>query len=153
MVTLFLLPKTCDFRYECMIVIEQGESNDVVVTVTEKTTLPLASAKYLFVFTHQLTGAQNTCIAANISNFRDRYDRFTITESNTEARTTGTLALPNIGEYNYTIYAQLSTSNLDPANADEVVEVGIAQIISGNVPYTDAYEVPRPPKTAYKVPI
>lgn len=136
-----------------MIVIEQGESNDVVVTVTEKTTLPLASAKYLFVFTHQLTGTQNTCIAANISNFRDRYDRFTIVESNTEARTTGTLALPNIGEYNYTIYSQLSTTNLDPAAAYEVVEVGIAQILSGNTPYTDAYEVPRSAKTAYKISI
>lgn len=131
-----------------MIVINQGEVNTVVVTVTEKTTI--SNPKYLFVFLHSLTKTQNTCITADTSQYIDRYNRFLITESTTQSRLTGTLSLPYAGQWEYTIYAQTSTTNLDPTAADEIVETGICTVISGAEPYADTYAVPVNTKPAFK---
>lgn len=135
-----------------MIIITQASANTVVVTVTEKTTVA-APVYYLFSFRHTVTGTNNTCIAVDTSLYVDRYNKFTITESNTQARTSGTLKLEYAGQWSYIIYAQSSSTNLDPSLATEVVEVGLCTVLSGDTPYTDRYTVPTPAKVAHKVTI
>lgn len=103
-----------------MLNITKGVSNELYVTATEKTTI--TGASYLFVFTHALTSEIRAFVLPNTSSFTARYDLFTFTEGSTTQKTLG------YGTHYYKIYAQISTTNLDPELADEEVERGIAYI-------------------------
>lgn len=110
-----------------MVLIEKGQANTVTVTVTEKTTIE--SPTYLFSFTNDLTGLVKTCISENTSTATERYDRFVITEKTSSPNNLiGEITLTNEGFWSYKIYAQESTTNLIPADADELVEQGKARI-------------------------
>lgn len=98
-----------------MKVINQNETNSVVVTATENATL--ASPYWLLVFTSEATNSTNTCICTNLSGYTDRYDKFSVIENDTENRTAGTLSLKPEGTWTLEVYEQSSSSNLDPANA------------------------------------
>jgi hypothetical protein len=101
-----------------MLHITKGQSNTMIVTVTEKTTI--ASPVYLFVFKHSATGVEQEMILADESLHTSRYNQFTFVE--------GGAKVLNVGEHYYTIYAQTSAVNTDPNLADEEVERGIARI-------------------------
>jgi len=97
-----------------MINLVTGEENEITVTVTEKTTIE--NPYYLFYFRHQQSQVDAAVILENISTHTGRYDTFMYTP---ELET---------GTYYYTIYAQESAVNVDPDEADEIVEVGIARV-------------------------
>lgn len=98
----------------------------MTVTLTEKATL--SSPVYLFRFVNKITLQENTCIAADASNYSYRFNRFSIEENSTEDRTAGVLSLPVKGEWTYYVYEQESSGNLDPAKASGVVETGCCKV-------------------------
>jgi hypothetical protein len=94
-----------------MIQITRGQANTVYVTVTELMTL--TNPYILFKFTKESTNEINTVLVTNSSSYTRRYDKFVITESDTEDRLNGTLTL-NGGEWHYEIY-ELSSASLTPS--------------------------------------
>lgn len=112
-----------------MIQITKGIANTVVLTLKEKTTL--TNPKYLFVFKNDQSNVDSKFIAADISTYPDRYNKFVITEKTSSPNPlTGEVTLSLDGFYTYTIYEQTSSTNLNPANATKVVETGKVQVFA-----------------------
>lgn len=87
-----------------MIQLVKGQSKDVIVTLTELTTI--ANAFYLFVFTHETTKAVINVIknsSSDLSQFQYRYNKFTFDSS--------LFINASIGKYTYEVYEQLSSTN------------------------------------------
>lgn len=112
-----------------MIKIQRSTTNPVFLTLSEKTTI--TDPTYLFSFINQTTKVAKNFICDSTSD-TDRGQQFNIVEVGlgTEDLLNGEIKLLSNGTYNYYIYAQSSTSNLDPDDADEMVENGIV-IIDG----------------------
>lgn len=105
---IYLLPKT---------------NNVVALTLTEKSTL--SEPIYLFRFIH-LTGVEAICISADLSLYKSRYNKFILkTIDGTPNRLIGELNLKHGDQYEYIIYEQTSTTNLDYKLATNKVESGI----------------------------
>lgn len=101
-----------------MLQINKQESKFWYLTLTEKTTI--SNPTYLFSLKHRLTAVEYNFILNDSSEYVDRYNKFQITE--------GTTVTLDAGEYEYKIYAQTSPSNINPADADELVEQGIVKV-------------------------
>lgn len=112
-----------------MIKIQRSTTNIVFLTLSEKTTI--TDPTYLFSFINQTTKDAKNFICNSTSD-TDRGQHFNIVEvgSGTEDLLNGEIKLLSNGTYNYYIYAQSSTSNLNPDDANEMVESGIV-IIDG----------------------
>jgi hypothetical protein len=55
----------------------------------------------------------------DISSFKERYNKFLINENTYQFFE---------GEYNYVVYAQTSSSNINPSLANEIVEEGLLKV-------------------------
>lgn len=124
-----------------MIQIQQGQSNDVVLTLSEKATL--TNPVYLFEFRNGFTNTPVYFIAQNVSPHTDRYDEFTITETSVTDDLDplhGIVQLNPAGSWSYTVYEQSSTTNLDPTLTTSVVESGKVQV-NGTADTVYAYEI------------
>jgi hypothetical protein len=98
--------------------------NVVVVTLTEKTTIN--APIYLFRFVSAETNKEYLCISADLSTYKQRYNKFILeTIETTPNPLLGQLQLTLDGQYEYYIYAQHSTTNLDYKLSTELVEQGI----------------------------
>jgi hypothetical protein len=113
-----------------MLLIIKGESKNWYLTLTEKVTI--TNPKFLFSFIHRVTEVETNVLITDISAYTDRYNKFAVTE--------GTTFTLDCGEYNYFVYAQTSTTNLDPLLADELVEEGLLKLLLGDIVTTE-YEV------------
>lgn len=111
-----------------MLLLTRGQDNDVIVTLKENQTLEVPN--FLFVFTNDQTGGVTSCIAANISEFENRYNEFIITEKDSPDNLAGEVSLKNTGFYHYDIYEQNSDTNLNPDNAINLLETGKAKVIA-----------------------
>jgi len=109
-----------------MLKFNKASANTIVVTLKEKTTL--SPVYYLWQFESKQSGVKRYCIATDISQYKDRYNEFVITETSTPTPTNGQISLAEGGEWNYTVYEQSSNSNLNPTGLT-VVERGIAKVI------------------------
>jgi hypothetical protein len=105
-----------------LIKIAKDTVNAVYLTLTEKVTL--SSPKFLFVFQNDITNVYYYFIAADTSSYTYRYNKFSIEEKEDGDPLLGEIELPETGFYNYTIYEQESSTNLDPDNATGIVEIG-----------------------------
>jgi hypothetical protein len=107
-----------------MILLQENTNNIVVLTLTEKTTINAPT--YLFRFVNKQTNVEYVCIQSDTSTFKTRYNKFIITtQSTTPNPLLGQLKLSLGDEYEYYIYAQISTTNLDYKLSNEMVETGI----------------------------
>lgn len=107
-----------------MILLQENTANIVVLTLTEKTTINAPT--YLFRFVNKQTNVEYLCISADTSVYKTRYNKFTITTQNTTPNPLlGQLKLSLGDEYEYYIYAQVSTTNLDYKLSNEMVESGL----------------------------
>jgi hypothetical protein len=122
------LHKTQKNIFKSMIKIIQGQTNIVVLTLKEKTTL--TNPKYLFVFKNDQTNVESKFIADDESQYSDRYNRFAIKEKSNPDPLDGEIRLSLDGFYTYIIYEQISNTNLNPANATKVVETGKVQVFA-----------------------
>ena len=113
-----------------MMRLTKGQTQGVILTLTEKELL--TTPNYLFVFTNRSSNTTVSFIklyATDLSLYKDRFNEFSIT-TNTYFNT----ALN--GQYDYQIYEQVSTSNLNPTGLNEL-ESGIIELIGTPLSYTE----------------
>lgn len=94
-------------------------ANTVCLTLKEKSLI--GTPTYLFEFENNSTHDKYYCIAADTSEYKDRFNLFTITVQTTAPNALlGQLKLPIAGEFEYRVYEQSSTTNLDPTGLNMV---------------------------------
>lgn len=121
-----------------MIQLIKGQTKDVIVTLTELTTL--ANAFYLFVFTHETTKAVINVIknsSSDLSQFKYRYNKFTFAS--------GLFANASIGKYTYSVFEQLSSSNTNITGLN-LIESGKMDLNASATP-TDVFNEYSTPTT------
>ena len=101
-----------------MLQINKGETKNWYLTLSEKTTI--SNPTYLFSITQRQTNTTTNFIAPDTSAFKERYNKFQVTE--------GTTFTVDAGEFLYKVYAQSSPTNLNPELAAELVEEGILKV-------------------------
>lgn len=110
-----------------MQVITKGATNTLYFTLTEKTAL--SSPKFLFEIVNQVDLDPIYFIAADTSQFTNRYNKFTVIERSSNLDyLTGIIKCTNAGQYEYRIWEQSSSTNLNPANATTLLETGIIKV-------------------------
>lgn len=115
-----------------MQLITRNTNSTLIFTLKEKQTL--TSPYFLFEFKFRGDGTTTkTFIASDTSTYSDRYNEFLVTEVNagSEILTSGTVNLQNVGEWHYRIFEQVSSSNLNVANATNELENGIIKVLPG----------------------
>jgi hypothetical protein len=113
-----------------MIRLTKGQTQNIILTLTEKQLL--TNPNYLFVFTNRSANTEVKFVMLNntdISQFKDRYNEFSIV-TNTNFST----ALN--GQYDYDIYEQTSTSNLNPSGLN-LLESGIMELVGTPFNFTE----------------
>ena len=105
-----------------MIYLTKGQTNDLIVTLTEKQTL--SAPNYLFYFINRTSNDVVAFVklnATDTSAHKDRYNKFSV---NATTYFNNKLA----GEWTYYIYEQASTSNVNPDLATGLLETGILRL-------------------------
>lgn len=126
-----------------MQIINKGQNNFLVFTLSEKVTL--SNPYYLFSFKHQVLMSSVNFIASDVSSFPTRFNKFLITETTgTVNLTSGIVSLPETGFYEYAIYEQTSSSNLEIAQTTSLLEIGMVKV-EGTKPVYNEYDAE--PKT------
>ena len=128
--------------------IERLTTNTIYLTLYEKVTI--SDPKFLFNFVSASDeGIEKNFIAQDLQTtamlLEGARNKFQVQEvaSGSESLTMGVVNLQPPGQWNYKIYAQSSSSNLDPDNADELVEQGICFVIGDNgITYNDYTDQP-----------
>ena len=110
--------------------IQKGIDNTVVLTLSEKSTL--LSPEYLIEFTSNLAGSKTSKVVAltDVSDYIESYNKFIITESNTEDLQNSIVYLSPVGKWSYIVYEMESSSprNMNTADAVGIVETGICEV-------------------------
>ena len=112
-----------------MIHLNNSTTSEFAVTLYEKTTL--TNPVYLFHFKNDTSKSDYYCIISDISTHKKRFNLFTFTEGVNDALN-GSLILGKSGYYEYYIYEQTSSTNLDPANSTGLVEQGKMRLMNVN---------------------
>lgn len=107
------------------VLINQNTTNSLTFTLTDMSTL--TSPVYLFQFRNVTEKVSYYCIMADTSLYKDRYNEFVFTEG-TDLPLVGQLILGAGGQYEYFVYEQISTTNLDPTLATGLVESGLMDL-------------------------
>lgn len=113
-----------------MITINKGQSNKVVVTLTEKCTL--TNPLFIFVFTNDTTSDEVTFTADDTSNSKIRFNEFTIVESDTPDVYNGIISLNPQGDWSYKVYETENVSPIDLNDKITMVEEGKVKVIGTN---------------------
>jgi hypothetical protein len=122
-----------------MIHLTKGETNIIVMTLTEKQLL--TNPNYLFVFTNRSSNNVIKFVVLNASDtslYKDRYNEFEIVTNTNFAN-----ALE--GQYTYEVYEQASTSNTSISGLNKL-ETGIMWLSGSTITYnqfttTDTYTI------------
>lgn len=116
-----------------MINLNQNTTTTFVLTLTEKVTI--ATPKYLFHFKNIVENKNYYCIIADTSTYTRRYNDFSFVEGTLDA-INGKLILGAGGQYEYFVYEQSSTTNLDTTTlTDALLETGYMVLDRGNTTY------------------
>jgi hypothetical protein len=113
-----------------MIQLTKGQTQNIILTLTEKQTL--TNPNYLFVFENRSTNTDVKFVKLNntdISSYKDRYNEFSIVVNsyfNTSLN----------GQYTYSVYEQASTSNLNPTGLN-LLETGIMELEGTGISFTE----------------
>jgi hypothetical protein len=125
-------------------VIKDSE-NILTVTVTEKATV--SNPIYLFKFVNQTSNVSYYFISSDTSQFKQRYNKFLLTEKSNANTLNGEVTLGLQGFYDYEIYQTnlANTSGLSSAvdaieNIVKTVEVGVVEVLFDTEEYAK-YEV------------
>jgi hypothetical protein len=113
-----------------MIRLTKGQTQNIILTLTEKQLL--TNPNYLFVFTNRSANTEVKFVMLNntdISQYKERYNEFSII-TNTNFSTSLN------GQYDYDIYEQTSTSNLNPAGLN-LLESGIMELVGTPFNFTE----------------
>ena len=117
-----------------MISFQKNIANNVVVTLTENSTV--TNPIYLFNFVSQQTLKEYYFIASDISNYKQRYNKFVVTEKPSPNTLSNEVDLGKEGFYDYYIYqtSLANTTGLVTANdaipfITKEVENGLVDLI------------------------
>ena len=122
-----------------MIHLTKGETNIIVMTLTEKQLL--SNPNYLFVFTNRSSNCEVKFIKLNATDtslYKNRYNEFSIV--------TNTYFKNQLeGQYTYEVYEQASSTNLDITGLNKL-ETGIMWLSGSTLTYntyttTDTYTI------------
>lgn len=116
--------------------ITRATNNTLIFTLTERITL--TSPYFLMKLTSRVSRAiKRVILAADLSSQTDRYNKFTLTESTTEVLTSGTVTLNQAGEWDYEIYEQSSSTNLDEklSTVTTAIETGMLRVMGVDTNY------------------
>lgn len=87
---------------------------------------------YLFKLTHRLSGEEHFFVAdVSVDN-----PRYTAVDIVTDTDDTNNVLLTETGYYEYEVYVQSSSSNLDPANATALIERGLLYVFGVDITTT-----------------
>lgn len=129
-----------------MQIINKNSNNYLIFTLSEKVTL--TNPYYLFSFKHQVEMNPINFIAFDSSLYKERYNKFLITETTgTTTLTSGIVSLAETGFYEYAIYEQTSSSNLDLNNTGNLLEIGMVKVNSDRPVYKEYDNEPKTIKT------
>ena len=117
-----------------MLVINKNSNNTLILTLTEKVTI--ASPTFLFKLTNDLTRESVLFLSANLSSYKDRYDKFLITETSGTINVSSVIKLNPTGFWKYQIFEQASTSNLLESATGSMVENGKIKVIGTDTTFT-----------------
>lgn len=113
-----------------MIRLTKGATQNIILTLTEKQLL--TNPNYLFVFTNRSANTEVKFIQLNntdISQYKDRYNEFSIVTNTNFATSLN-------GQYDYSVYEQASSSNLNPAGLN-LLETGIMELVGTPFNFTE----------------
>ena len=122
-----------------MIYLTKGETNNIILTLTEKQLL--TNPNYLFIFTNRSSNCEIKFIKLNATDtslFKERFNEFSIV--------TNTYFKNELeGQYTYEVYEQASTTNIDITGLNKL-ETGIMWLTGSTVTYnqyttTDTYTI------------
>jgi hypothetical protein len=122
-----------------MIQLTKGATQYIYLTLTEKELL--TNPNYLFIFTNRSSNVEVKFVllnAADVSLFKERYNKFSLV--------TNTYFVSSlIGQYDYQVYEQVSTSNTNPSGLN-MLESGIMMLNESDNVYTsyqttDTYKI------------
>lgn len=108
-----------------MIVINKDQSNNIILTLRENTTIQEPYFLFEFISRDKLT--TKMFISEDISLNTCRYNQFNIVENEIEDILNGTINLGG-GFYDYNVYQQDNDSNLNKDNTDKILEQGIVYV-------------------------
>lgn len=114
-----------------MINIVKNSANLLALTLTERGT----ATYYLFKFQSDNTEDVTYCVATDSSAFPDRFNKFTITEQASPNNLNAEVEMTTEGQWKYFVYANSSSSNLDPTGLLEL-ESGIVKVMGTTTPVT-----------------
>jgi len=122
-----------------MIQLTKGATQFMYLTLTEKELL--TNPNYLFIFTNRSSNVEVKFVllnAADVSLFKERYNKFSLV--------TNTYFVSSlIGQYDYQVYEQVSTTNTNPSGLN-MLESGIMMLNESDNIYTsyqttDTYKI------------
>jgi hypothetical protein len=122
-----------------MIQLTKGATQFMYLTLTEKELL--TNPNYLFIFTNRSSNVEVKFVllnAADVSLFKERYNKFSLV--------TNTYFVSSlIGQYDYQVYEQVSTTNTNPSGLN-MLESGIMMLNEADNVYTsyqttDTYKI------------
>jgi len=114
-----------------LINITRNSANTVALTLTEKGT----ATYYLFKFQSDNTEEVEYCVATDSSAYPERFNKFVLTEQTSPDNLAAQIELPTEGQWRYFVYANSSSSNLDPTGLTEL-ESGIVKVTGTSTPVT-----------------
>jgi hypothetical protein len=129
-----------------MIIINQGESNTIALTLSEKATIE--NPNYLFEFYDEQRKVSKFFIAQDTSEYKYRYNKFSITEKAVPNYLNGEVDMSFQGLWTYRIREQESNTNLDPELSGAIVETGKVKVF-GPVNEITEYTPPSTPIEVY----
>ena len=112
-----------------MIRLTKGQTQNIILTLTEKQLL--TNPNYLFIFTNRSANTEVKFVklnATDVSLFKDRYNEFSIV--------TDTYFGSQLnGQYDYEVYEQSSPTNINPTGLN-LLESGIMELVGSAFSYT-----------------
>jgi len=114
-----------------MLIIRKNQTNNLIATVSMNKTL--SNPYYLFSFQH-IASKERVSFIPQVITSNTRYDKFRFVESPNVDLTASTPSVyfEYIGQYYYSIYEQISSTNTNPALTYNKLESGRAWVIVNN---------------------
>ena len=100
---------------------------DIYLTLKERLFLP-THTHYLMKLTNQMSEVEYLFIL-NVESNNDRYTKCVVSTDEDDA-VNGNIEITETGLFDYTVYAQNSSTNLDPTLTVGTVEVGVCRVMT-----------------------
>ena len=113
-----------------MIQLTKGQTQNIILTLTEKQTL--TNPNYLFVFENRSTNTDVKFVKLNntdISAYKERYNEFSIVVNDYFDCSLN-------GQYSYSVYEQASNTNKNPTGLN-LLESGIMELSGTTISFTE----------------